>query len=126
MMVAGVLLANWTMLRGEATVMFTAYPPLEASTLYYVGVLLFAVGVLIAIGLFFANVIGARRDGTYTGSLPLVVYGLATAAIIGVYSLATGAVAYGALLLCPSASSTPSTRRSTGCSSGASATAHSR
>jgi cytochrome c oxidase subunit I len=99
MMVVGVGLANYTILNGEATVMFTAYPPLEASSLYYLGVLLFAVGVLLAVVLFFANVVGAKRDGTYTGSLPLVVYGLATAAIIAVYSLATGAVAYGALLV---------------------------
>jgi cytochrome c oxidase subunit I len=99
MMTVGVVLANYTMLTGRATVMFTAYPPLEAHSLFYASILLFAVGVLMAVGLFFANVIGAKRDGTYTGSLPLVVYGLATAAIIAVYSLATGAVAYGATFL---------------------------
>jgi cytochrome c oxidase subunit I len=98
-MILGVLMAQWAMLTGRATVMFTAYPPLEAHWAYYAGVLLFAVGVLVAIVLFFANLVMAKREGTYTGSLPLVVYGLAAAAIIGVYSLLTGAVAYGMLFL---------------------------
>jgi cytochrome c oxidase subunit I len=61
MMVVGVLLAQWAMLSGNATVMFTAYPPLEAHTLYYVGVLLFAVGVLLACAHFFANIVTAKR-----------------------------------------------------------------
>lgn len=99
MMVAGMVLVWWTTFTGQATVMFTAYPPLEAHPLYYAGILAFAVGVLIACGLFFANVVGAKRDGVHTGSLPLVVYGLATAAIIAIYSLATGAVAYGLVFL---------------------------
>jgi cytochrome c oxidase subunit I len=99
MMIVGVLMAQWAMLSGRATVMFTAYPPLEAHPVYYAGVLLFAVGVLVAIVLFFANLVMAKREGTHTGSLPLVVYGLAAAAIIGVYSLLTGAIAYGMLFL---------------------------
>jgi cytochrome c oxidase subunit I len=98
-MVIGVLLSEWAMLSGRATVMFTAYPPLEASPWYYLGVLMVAVGVLLAVILFFANVVGAKREGTYEGSMPLVVYGLATAAVIAVYSLATGAVAYGLIFL---------------------------
>jgi cytochrome c oxidase subunit I len=99
MMLLGILLAQWAMLSGNAVVMFTAYPPLTAHPLYYAGVLMFAVGVLVAVILFFANLILAKREGIYTRSLPLVVYGLAVAAIIAVYSLATGAVAYGLLFL---------------------------
>jgi cytochrome c oxidase subunit 1 len=99
MMVGGVALAEWAMLTGRATVMFTAYPPMTAHPLYYLGVLLFAVGVLVACGLFFANVITAKREGAHEGSLPLVAYGLMAAAIIAVYSLLTGAVAYGLLFL---------------------------
>jgi cytochrome c oxidase subunit I len=99
MMITGVLMAQWAMLTGRATVMFTAYPPLTAHPVYYAGVLLFAVGVLVAIVLFFTNLVMAKRDGSHTGSLPLVVYGLAAAAIIGVYSLLTGAIAYGMLFL---------------------------
>ena len=99
LMALGVALAEWAMLTGRAVVMFTAYPPLTAHTVYYLGVLLFAVGVLVACALFFANIITAKRERTYEGSLPLVVYGLLAAAIIAVYSLATGAVAYGLLFL---------------------------
>ncbi len=99
MMVVGILLAQWAMLSGNATVMFTAYPPMEAHTLYYLGVLLFAVGFLLACVFFLANVIAAKREGTYEGSLPLVVYGLVAAAVIAVYSLGSGAIAYGMLFL---------------------------
>ncbi len=98
-MLLGIALAQWAMFSGNATVMFTAYPPLTAHPLYYLGILLFAGGVLVAICLFFANVVMARRERTYEGSLPLVVYGFAAAAIIGVYSLLTGAAAYLLLFL---------------------------
>ena len=99
MMLLGIGMAQWAMFTGRATVMFTAYPPMTAHWAYYLGVLLFAIGVLVAVILFFANVVGAKRDGSHTGSLPLVVFGLAAAAIIAVYSLGTGAVAYGLLFL---------------------------
>jgi cytochrome c oxidase subunit I len=99
MMLGGVLVANYLMLTGQATVMFTAYPPLEAHPAFYASILVFAVGVLLAVVIFFANIVGAKRDGTHVGSLPLVTYGLAVAAIIAVYSLGTGAVAYGMTFL---------------------------
>lgn len=99
MMVTGVALAQWAMLTGRATVMFTAYPPLTAHPLYYLGVLLFAVGVLVACIHFFMNIVVAKREKTYEGSLPLVVYGLVAAAVIAIYALGTGAVAYGMLFL---------------------------
>jgi cytochrome c oxidase subunit I len=99
LMVAGVAISEFAMLTDDVPVMFTAYPPLEASWYYYLGVLMVAVGVLIAVGIFFANVVGARRDGYHTGTLPLVTFGFATAAIIAVFALGTGAVAYGAVFL---------------------------
>lgn len=99
MMAVGVVMSVATMLAGKATVMFTAYPPLEAHSLFYLGVLLVAIGVLIAVITFFINIKLARRDGYHEGSLPLVVFGLACTAIIAVYSLGTGAVAYGAAFL---------------------------
>ena len=40
MMLAGALLVEFTMLSGRATVMFTAYPPLKASSWFYLGMLL--------------------------------------------------------------------------------------
>jgi cytochrome c oxidase subunit I len=63
LMTVGVLMSEYAMLADTVPVMFTAYPPLAASWYYYAGVLLVAVGVLLAVGIFFANVIGAKRDG---------------------------------------------------------------
>ncbi len=99
MMLIGITMAQWAMLTGRATVMFTAYPPLTAHWAYYAGVLLFAVGALVACVIFFANIVVAKRERTFEGSLPLVVYGLVAAAVIAIYSLGTGAVAYGMLFL---------------------------
>lgn len=98
-MFVGVLMTQWAMFTGRAVVMFTAYPPMTAHWAYYAGVLIVAVGVLVACVQFFVNVVAARRERTFEGSLPLVVYGFAAAAIIAVYSLGSGAVAYGMLFL---------------------------
>jgi cytochrome c oxidase subunit 1 len=94
LMVGGAVLTNVIVLLGQADVMFTAYVPLQASPLFYLGVILFAVGALIGVGLFFANLVVAKREGRYTGSLPLMTYGLAAAAIIAVYTLLSGALAF--------------------------------
>ncbi|HHC08666.1 MAG TPA: cytochrome C oxidase subunit I [Actinobacteria bacterium] len=96
LMVVGALFVEITALTGNSTVMFTAYEPLgsnEASPLFYLGLILFAVGALVAVGLFFATVVMARVEKTYEGSLPLVTYGLVVAAIIATYTLLSGAVA---------------------------------
>ncbi|MBI2957333.1 MAG: cbb3-type cytochrome c oxidase subunit I, partial [Chloroflexi bacterium] len=82
------------MLAGKADVMFTAYPPLQAHPLFYLGVIVFAVGALLAISLFMASVLVARAEKRYTGSVPLVTYGLLVAAIIGIFTLLAGAVAF--------------------------------
>lgn len=94
LMLAGAVLVNIIMLAGKANVMFTAYPPLEAHPLFYLGVILFAVGALLAILLFMASVVVAKREKKYTGSVPLVTFGLIVAAIIGIFTLLAGAVAF--------------------------------
>src|SRR5690606_31005509 len=63
LMLAGSLRMMVTMLTGRATVMFTAYPPLEASQWFYLSYILFAVGALIAVVVFLVNVVGARVRG---------------------------------------------------------------
>ncbi len=93
LMLVGGALINVIVLMGGADVMFTAYVPLKADPLFYLGYILFAVGALVAVGLFFTNVIVARAEGRYEGSLPLVVFGLVTAAIIATYTLLSGAMA---------------------------------
>jgi cytochrome c oxidase subunit 1 len=91
MMLVGALMTEWTILIGQADVMFTAYPPLKAHPLFYLGLILFAVGALIGCILFFATIIMAKAEGKYSGSLSLVSFGLAIAAIIAVVTIAGGA-----------------------------------
>ncbi len=94
LMVAGAGMVEWMMWAGKADVLFTSYVPLRADPLFYLGVILFAVGALIVTGLFFANLVVARREKTYEGSLPLVTFGAVTAAIIAVITLLHGAAIY--------------------------------
>ena len=94
LMVTGMLMVNATVLAGKADVLFTSYPPLQAHPLYYLGIILFAVGALIVTALFFATLVVARRERTYEGSIPLVTFGALTAAIIAVITLLHGAAIY--------------------------------
>ncbi|MDH5283745.1 MAG: cbb3-type cytochrome c oxidase subunit I [Gemmatimonadota bacterium] len=94
LMVLGMGLVEWTMWTGRADVLFTSYVPLKAHPLYYLGVILFAVGTLVGTCVFFGTLVVAKREGSYTGSLPLVTYGAATAAIIAVITLGHGAAIY--------------------------------
>jgi cytochrome c oxidase subunit 1 len=94
LMLAGAVTVETMMWTGRADVLFTSYVPLRAEPSFYLGVILFAVGALVTVGVFFANLVVARREQTYAGSLPLVVYGAMTAAIIAVITLMHGAVIY--------------------------------
>jgi cytochrome c oxidase subunit 1 len=94
LMAGGALLVEVMIWGGKADVLFTSYVPLRAHPLYYLGVILFAVGALLVVGVFFANLVVAKRERRYTGSLPLVVYGAVTAAIIAVITLLHGAAIY--------------------------------
>jgi len=92
LMVLGAAIVAVMILLGRADVMFTSYVPLKADPLYYLGIILFAVGALIAVSLFFATLVVARTERTFDGSLPLVTYGVAAAAIIAVLTIAHGAI----------------------------------
>ena len=94
LMVAGSALVEWAQWSGRADVLFTSYPPLKAHPLFYLGVILFAVGALTVVGCFFGTLVIAKREKTYVGSMPLVVYGATTAAIIAVITLLHGAIIY--------------------------------
>ncbi|MBI4081981.1 MAG: cbb3-type cytochrome c oxidase subunit I [Candidatus Lambdaproteobacteria bacterium] len=94
LMAVGALLVDYLVFTGRADVLFTSYPPLRAHPLYYLGIILFAVGALVVTGLFFACLVVARREKTYEGSMPLVVFGALTAAIISVVTLVHGAIIY--------------------------------
>lgn len=91
LMLVGALLLDVMILSGKADVMMTSYAPLRAHPLFYLAIILFAVGALVGVINFFATVYIARRDKTYAGSMPLVAFGAVTAAIIAVVTLLHGA-----------------------------------
>src|SRR5512141_1428463 len=92
MMVLGALLNNYSVTRGDSSVMFTSYAPMGAHPTFYLGLILFAVGALIALFVFFGTLVIAKNERTYVGSLPLVTFGAVTAAIIAVFTIASGAI----------------------------------
>ena len=92
LMLAGALLANVAVLQGESSVMFTSYVPMKAAPHFYLGLIVFAVGTLIAVFVFFGTLVIARQERTYEGSIPLVTFGAVTAAVIAVYTIASGAI----------------------------------
>ncbi|WKZ13441.1 MAG: cbb3-type cytochrome c oxidase subunit I [Gammaproteobacteria bacterium] len=92
MMLVGALLTNVAVLQGDSSVMFTSYVPLQASPMFYLGIIIFAVGALIGCGVFFATLVVAKEEKTYQGSVPLVTFGALTAAIIAVFTIVSGAI----------------------------------
>lgn len=94
LMLGGALMVEAMQWSGRADVLYTSYPPLKAHPLFYLGIILFAVGALGVTAQFFATLTIAKREKTYTGSMPLVVYGAMTAAIIAVITLLHGAAVY--------------------------------
>jgi cytochrome c oxidase subunit 1 len=92
MMLLGSIVSFWMMLSGEATVMFTSYPPLRATPLYYAAILVFAVGAILAVVHFFINLVGARLRGE-VATLPLFTFAMMAAAILALWSLLAGAAA---------------------------------
>ena len=92
LMIVGALMANWAVLQGDSSVMFTSYPPMQASHWFYLALILFAVGALIGVAVFFGTLVVARAERTYEGSIPLVTFGALTAAIIAVFTIASGAI----------------------------------
>jgi cytochrome c oxidase subunit 1 len=92
LMVLGALINNYSVLRGDSSVMFTSYAPMGAHPTFYLGLILFAVGALIACFVFFGTLVVARAERTYRNSVPLVTFGAITAAIIAVFTIAAGAI----------------------------------
>ncbi len=93
LMLLGALINNYAvMVRGDSSVMFTSYVPMGAHWSFYLGLILFAVGALIACFVFFGSLITAKAERTFNGSVPLVTFGAITAAIIAVFTIAAGAI----------------------------------
>lgn len=92
LMVVGSALGTVMVLTGQATVMFSAYVPLQAHHLFYLGVILFAVGALIPAFIYIATLVKARNERSYEGSMPLSTFGGLIWAIISIFTWVMGAV----------------------------------
>jgi cytochrome c oxidase subunit 1 len=92
LMILGALVNNYSVFRGDSSVMFTSYAPMGAHPTFYLGLILFAVGALIACFVFFGTLVVAKAERTYHGSVPLVTFGAITAGIIAVFTIAAGAI----------------------------------
>jgi cytochrome c oxidase subunit 1 len=92
LMVVGALMNNWVVLQGNSSVMMTSYAPMQAPPLFYLSLILFAVGALIGCFVFFGTLVIAKSERTYEGSVPLVTFGAITAAIIAVFTIVSGAI----------------------------------
>jgi cytochrome c oxidase subunit I len=92
MMFIGALVTNVAVLRGDSSVMFTSYVPMQAAPDFYLGIIVFAVGALLGTFVFFGTLVIARQERTYKGSVPLVVFGATVAGVIAVFTIAAGAI----------------------------------
>lgn len=92
LMLIGATVTNVAVLRGDSSVMFTSYVPMQAAPDFYLGIILFAVGALIACFIFLGTLVIAKQEKTYEGSIPLVTFGALTACIIAIFTVATGAI----------------------------------
>ena len=92
LMLIGAVMNNVAVFQGDSSVMMTSYVPMMASPYFYAGLILFAVGALVACFVFFGTLVVAKRDKTYQGSVPLVTFGAIVAAIIAVFTIASGAI----------------------------------
>ncbi len=92
LMIVGAAITNVAVLQGNSSVMFTSYVPMMAEPHFYLGLILFAVGALIGCFVFFGTLVVAKDEKTYEGSIPLVTFGAMVAAIIAVFTIASGAI----------------------------------
>ena len=92
MMIVGALWNNFAVFQGSSSVMFTSYAPMQAHWSFYLSLIIFAVGALIGCFVFFGTLAVGKAERTYNGSVPLVTFGALTAAIIAVFTIASGAI----------------------------------
>ena len=92
LMLIGSVTTNVAIFRGDSSVMMTSYVPMMAHPAFYLGLILFAVGALVGCFVFFGTLVIAKNEKTYQGSVPLVTFGAITAAIIAVFTIASGAI----------------------------------
>jgi cytochrome c oxidase subunit 1 len=95
-MVVGTLMAAWAMLSGNASVLYTFYPPLKAHPLFYLGAALLIVGTWIPLFDWISMYLGWRKNNRES-KMPLAVMG--TIVNFTIWFVCTLAVAYEVLVL---------------------------
>ena len=96
LMVVGTLMAAWAMLSGNASVLYTFYPPLKAHPLFYLGAALLIVGTWIPL-FDWVSMYLAWRKNNHESKMPLAVLG--TIVNFTIWFVCTLAVAYEVLVL---------------------------
>ncbi|GAA5336786.1 cbb3-type cytochrome c oxidase subunit I [Thermus antranikianii] len=95
LMLLGAVLINYLGVASPSNFLpFTPYVPLQAPPLFYLAVILFAVGAILAVFVFFATLHRAWREKTYGATMPLGAFGALTAAILATTTLLSGAIAF--------------------------------
>ncbi|QJR14257.1 cbb3-type cytochrome c oxidase subunit I [Usitatibacter palustris] len=92
MMIVGAVMNNVAVFKGDSSVMFTSYVPMGAHWAFYLGLIIFAVGALLACFVFLGTLAVGKAEKTYNGSIPLVTFGATTACIIAIFTIASGAI----------------------------------
>ncbi len=92
LMLVGALMNNYAVWKLNSAVMMTSYAPMPAHPLFYLGLILFAVGALIGCFIFLGTLVIAKKEKTYEGSIPLVTFGALTACIIAIFTIVSGAL----------------------------------
>jgi len=92
LMLVGALMNNYAVWALNSAVMMTSYAPMPAHPLFYLGLILFAVGALIGCFVFLGTLVIAKKEKTYEGSIPLVTFGALTACIIAIFTIVSGAL----------------------------------
>ena len=98
LVVAGTLLAAGTVAAGKASVLYTFYPPMLASPLYYFGVVLVVVGSWVWVALMSINLRAWRKENP-GATVPLAMYGNLAGAYLWAWTAVGAAVEVLVLIL---------------------------
>jgi len=96
LMLVGSVMAGFMMLIGEATVLYTFYPPMKAHPLFYIGLTLLVIGSWVAFASYIPMYLSWRKENP-DKKTPLAVVGMLTTFIV--WFIATLAVAVEILFL---------------------------
>lgn len=96
LMIVGTLLAAWTMFAGEASVLYTFYPPLKAHPFFYIGTATLVVGSWVAFFNWIRPYLQWRKENE-DKKTPLAVVGMLATFIV--WFIATLPVAYELLFM---------------------------